>query len=74
MQEKLDALKGREVVIYLRVSTDEQTGTLKEQEKTVREGLKALGYKGKITVFAEQESGGVLNRKELLKAIAEVTK
>jgi DNA invertase Pin-like site-specific DNA recombinase len=74
MKEKLDALKGRKVIVYLRVSTDEQTGTLPEQEKTVTKSLRDLGYKGKIIVFSEQASGTKLDRPELEKAIAEALK
>ena len=74
MKEKIDALKGRKVIVYLRVSTEEQTGTLPEQQKIVERGLKALGYKGTIQFFGEQASGTKLDRPELLKAIEEAMK
>jgi len=71
LKEKIDALKGRKVIVYLRVSTEEQTGTLPEQQKIVERGLKALGYKGTIQFFGEQASGTKLDRPELKKAIDE---
>jgi DNA invertase Pin-like site-specific DNA recombinase len=71
MKEKIDALKGRKVIVYLRVSTEEQTGTLPEQQKIVERGLKALGYKGTIQFFGEQASGTKIDRPELKKAIEE---
>ena len=74
MKEKIDALKGRKVIVYLRVSTEEQTGTLPEQQKIVERGLRDLGYKGKIEFFAEQASGTKIDRPELLKAIEEAMK
>ena len=52
-----DALKGKKVFIYARVSTDGQEGTLPDQLKTVKEGLKKMGFTGKPVIFSEQESG-----------------
>lgn len=74
MKEKIDALKGRRVVVYLRVSTEEQAGTLSAQKAAVTKGLRDLGYKGKITFFEEQASGTKLDREQLRLAIAEAMK
>lgn len=71
MKEKLDALKGRKVIIYSRVSTSGQEGTLPDQDKQVMNGLKALGYKGKPSMYSEQVSGTTLHREQLDAAIKE---
>ena len=68
-KEKEEALKGRKVFVYSRVSTDEQTGTLPSQTATVLEGLKRLGYNGKPEVFEEQASGTKIDREQLTKMI-----
>jgi len=52
-----DALKGKKVYIYARVSTDGQEGTLPDQLKTIKQGLKKLGFKGEPVIFSEQFSG-----------------
>ena len=39
MMEKKEALKGRKVIIYARVSTEEQEGTLGDQIKTIKAGF-----------------------------------
>jgi len=67
-----DALKGKKVYIYARVSTEEQTGTLPQQIKTVKEGLKKLGYTGKPEIYSEQASGTNKNREELNKMLDKV--
>jgi DNA invertase Pin-like site-specific DNA recombinase len=77
MKEKIDALKGRKVIIYARVSTEEQEGTLGDQVKTIKAGLKQLGYKGKPSVYQEQASGtkkGEKERPELWAAMDEAMK
>lgn len=67
------ALKGREPVIYVRVSTKEQAGTLKTQIETVEKWLKTNGLTRKAKVFKEQTSGTNPNPPELLKAIEYAT-
>jgi len=52
-----EALKGKKVFIYARVSTDGQEGTLPDQIKTVEKGLKELGFSGKPEIYSEQFSG-----------------
>jgi len=52
-----DALKGKKVFVYARVSTEGQEGTIPDQIKTVKAGLKKMGFNGKVTVFSEQQSG-----------------
>jgi predicted site-specific integrase-resolvase len=47
-----EALKGKKVFIYARVSTDGQEGTLPDQIKTVEKGLKELGFSGKPEIFS----------------------
>jgi DNA invertase Pin-like site-specific DNA recombinase len=77
MKEKIDVLKGRKVIIYARVSTEEQEGTLGDQVRTIITGLKALGYKGKPSVYQEQASGTKKDAKErpqLWEAMAEAQK
>lgn len=64
-----DALKGREPVIYVRVSTKEQKGTLPKQIATIEAWLKANKITRKPKVFKEQTSGTNPNPPELLKAI-----
>ena len=66
---KQEKLKGRKVFAYVRVSTEEQAGTLETQEKAVLDGLKQLGFTGKAEVFKEQASGTRIDRPELLKMI-----
>ena len=68
-KEKEAKLKGRKVFVYVRVSTDEQAGTLETQKKAVLEGLKKLGFKGKPVIYEEQASGTKINRPELQKMI-----
>ena len=62
MKEKKDALKGRKVFVYSRVSTEEQEGTLETQTEAILNGLKDLGYTGKPEVFEEQMSGAKIDR------------
>ena len=45
-----EALKGKKVYIYARVSGAKQEGTLPDQLATIKEGLKALGFKGQAKV------------------------
>lgn len=52
-----DALKGRKVYVYARVSGKKQDGTIPDQLKTIKEGLKRLGFKGKPVIYSEQFSG-----------------
>ena len=68
-KDKQNKLKGRKVFVYVRVSTEEQAGTLKTQEKAVLEGLKNLGFTGKPEVFSEQASGTKIDRPELAKML-----
>lgn len=73
-----EALKGKKVYIYARVSGEKQEGTLPDQLATIKEGLKDLGYKGQPVVFSEQASGtknpleDAKNRPELLALLNEV--
>jgi DNA invertase Pin-like site-specific DNA recombinase len=69
MKEKKDALKGRKVFIYSRVSTPEQEGTLEDQTSAVKRGLKELGFTGKAEVFEEQMSGTKIDRPVLSEMI-----
>ena len=71
MKEKKEALKGRKVFVYSRVSTDEQKGTLPSQTKAIMKGLSALGFKGKPVVFEEQASGTKIDRPVLTQMIAQ---
>ena len=57
-----EALKGRLPVIYARVSTDEQKGTLNPQVKELKEALLAIGVKREPVVFKEQISGTLRTR------------
>jgi len=70
--DKVQALEGRKVYIYARVSTEEQEGTLPSQVKAIKAGLKKLGIKAVPIVFQEQGSGTDLNRPEMLKMIEEI--
>ena len=68
-----EALKEANVVRkYMRVSTEGQEGTLPDQTKTVNEGLKKLGFKGKGTDYAEQASGTNRSRPELLRMLEDI--
>ena len=68
-----EALKEANVIRkYMRVSTEGQEGTLPDQTKTVNEGLKKLGFKGKGTDYAEQASGTNRNRPELLRMLEDI--
>ena len=69
MKEKKDALKGRKVFIYSRVSTPEQEGTLEDQTSAVKQGLKELGFTGIPEVFEEQMSGTKIDRPVLTEMI-----
>ena len=69
MKEKKDALKGRKVFIYSRVSTDEQEGTLGTQTKAIQKALKELGFSGKAEVFEETSSGTKIDRPVLTEMI-----
>jgi len=62
-----EALKGKKVYIYGRVSTEDQADSLPKQLATIRKGLKRLGFTGKAVEFQEQESGTNKDRKELKK-------
>jgi len=67
-----EALKGKKVRIYLRVSGAKQEGTLPDQEKTVKGVLKALGFKGRAEVYSEQASGTKEDRPELLRMLQDI--
>lgn len=68
-----EALKEANVIRkYMRVSTEGQEGTLPDQTKTVNEGLKKLGFKGKGVDYSEQASGTNRNRPELLRMIDDI--
>jgi len=70
-----EALKEANVVRkYIRVSTEGQEGTLPDQLKTVNEGLRKLGFKGKGFDYAEQASGTSRKRPELLRMMADIEK
>tara|TARA_R110001632_G_scaffold152135_1_gene269815 strand:- start:2825 stop:3736 length:912 start_codon:yes stop_codon:yes gene_type:complete len=72
-----EALKGKKVYIYARVSGAKQEGTLPDQLATIKEGLKALGFKGQAKEFSEQASGtknpleDAKNRPELMALMKE---
>jgi len=70
-REKREALKGRKVIMWNRVSTVGQEGTLEEQEKANLEMLRALGFKGKPSVYSEQGSGTDLHLEQRDLAIKE---
>lgn len=67
-----DALKGKKVRVYARVSTEEQEGTLPDQLKTVEAGLKRLGSTTKAVVYQEQGSGTKKDREQLQKMLQEI--
>jgi len=67
-----EAIKGKKVRIYLRVSGAKQEGTLPDQEKTVKGVLKALGFKGRAEVYSEQASGTKEDRPELLRMLQDI--
>ena len=69
MKEKKDTLKGRKIIIYARVSTEEQKGTLSTQVAAIKKGLADLGIKQVPEVFQEQASGTKLDRPQLKRAI-----
>jgi len=52
-----EAIKGKKIFIYARVSTGGQEGTIPDQIKTIEEGLKELGFSGKAEVYSDVESG-----------------
>jgi len=62
-------LKGREPVLYARVSTKDQAKTLKTQIQVLEKWLKDNGITRKPKVFKEQISGTASDPPELLKAI-----
>lgn len=66
-------LKGREPVVYARVSTKDQKNTLKNQIATLEKWLKANGITRKPKVFQEVVSGTSINPPELEKAIIHAT-
>ena len=70
--DKKAALKGKKVYIYARVSTSEQEGTLPDQVKAIKKGLKALGFKGVPLVYEEQGSGTDLNRPVVNQMITDI--
>jgi len=64
-------LAGREAVLWVRVSTEEQKKTMKSQEDFLMKYLKDNGYaRKKVTVFKEQVSGTVALPDQLAAAIA----
>jgi len=69
MKDKKETLKGRKIIIYARVSTEEQKGTLSTQVAAIKKGLKDLGIKQVPEVFQEQASGTKIDRPELRKAV-----
>jgi len=60
-----EAIKKKKVRVYARVSTEGQEGTIPDQLKTIQNGLKALGFKGKTEVYSEQASGTKKDREQL---------
>ena len=64
-----DDLKGREPVIYLRVSTKAQRSTLKAQRKTCEDWLKQQGITRKVRVYEEIIPGTAEDPPELLNAV-----
>jgi len=62
-------LKGREPVLYARVSTKDQRKTLKTQIQVLEKWLKDNGITRKPKIFQEQISGTSSEPPELLKAI-----
>jgi DNA invertase Pin-like site-specific DNA recombinase len=67
-----EAIKGRQVYVYARVSTTKQRKTLPTQIKEVEQRLKSLGYKGEPKVYSEQKSGTTIERPALLKMIKDI--
>ena len=68
-----EALKDADLVrTYIRVSTEGQEGTLPAQSKTVNEGLKRLGFKGKKLEFSEQGSGTKKDRPKLQELLTQL--
>lgn len=66
-----DALKDAEVVIYARVSSEDQTGGLEPQIEAIKKDLSGLGYRKSIRgrIFSEQASGTRIDRPALAEAI-----
>ena len=62
-------LKGREPVLYARVSTKDQRKTLKTQIAVLEKWLKDNGITRKPKIFQEQVSGTSSEPPQLLKAI-----
>jgi len=67
-----EAIKGKIVRKYLRVSTEGQEGTLPDQLKTVNAGLKRLGFKGKGIEYSEQASGTKKDREALQQMLQDI--
>ena len=67
-----EALKQGKVRVYLRVSSEGQEGTLPDQEKTVLQGLKRLGFKGKPQIYQEQASGTKKRREQLQQMLTDM--
>lgn len=67
-----DAIKGKKIRVYARVSTEEQEGTLPDQLKTVEAGLKRLGATTKPVIYQEQGSGTKKDRPELMKMLQDI--
>lgn len=65
------AIEGRTVFLYGRVSSEEQGVSLPAQIDFVKDELKRLGYRKSLRgrVFSEQASGTTLERPELAKAL-----
>ena len=72
IMESKEAIKSKKVRVYGRVSTEGQEGTIPDQLKTIEEGLKALGYKGKPEIYSEQASGTKKNRPELQRMLQDI--
>jgi len=67
-----EAIKKKKVRVYARVSTEGQEGTIPDQLKTIQNGLKALGFKGKTEVYSEQASGTKKDREQLQQMLQDI--
>jgi DNA invertase Pin-like site-specific DNA recombinase len=67
-----EAIKKKKVRVYARVSTEGQEGTIPDQLKTIQNGLKALGYKGKTEIYSEQASGTKKDREQLQQMLEDI--
>lgn len=67
-----EALEGKKMRVYLRVSGEKQEGSLPDQQKTVLDALKGLGMRTKPEVYSEQASGTKKDRKELQRMLQDI--